>query len=292
MKYWTLFAAKRLDAAYKEVESHTILDEIFAYTKIQELIDAIIGDYPLSAKYRKDKAPSLQIRDIRTLYHASPERSGVSITTIDRSVNSVIELHGDKIGSCRDVFEFIRSAAFTKVYENLLAQIYKQVPAIADLDFNTVSSKYSKAVILKYITNKKTFQPNYNVLDDPMEKNVMREILIEMEHLLFSDSKVKILAIDATGNPELDKSKLEGINVIIKKYIWEILLHFNLPFEKDSLEPSRKEIVRVAGETFEEITGIRLSDLNLQIWVDEFINRLRALPEFKETLLAQKCMGI
>ena len=36
MKYWTLFAAKRLDAAYKEVESHTILDEIFAYTKIQE----------------------------------------------------------------------------------------------------------------------------------------------------------------------------------------------------------------------------------------------------------------
>ena len=291
MKYWTQFAAKRLDPAYKEVESHTILNEIFAYAKAQELIDAIIADYPLSAKYKKDKAPSLQIRDIRTLYHASPERSGVSITTIDRSVNSVIELHGDKIGSCRDVFEFIRSAAFTKVYENLLAQIYKKVPAIADLDFNTVSSKYSKAVILKYITNKKTFQPNYNVLDDPMEKNVMREILIEMEHILFSDSKVKILAIDATGNPELDKSKLEGINVIIKKYIREILLHFNLPFEKESLEPSRKEIVRVAGETFEEIIGIKLSDLNLQIWVDEFINRLRALPEFKGTLLAQKCLG-
>lgn len=184
----------------------------------------------------------MQIRDIRTLYHASPERSGVSITTIDRSVNSVIELHGDKIGSCRDVFEFIRSAAFTKVYENLLAQIYKQVPAIADLDFNTVSSKYSKAVILKYITNKKTFQPNYNVLDDPMEKNVMREILIEMEHLLFSDSKVKILAIDATGNPELDKSKLEGINVIIKKYIREILLHFNLPFEKTASNPAARRL--------------------------------------------------
>lgn len=291
MKYWDRFAAKRLDPAYKEVESHAILNEIFAYAKPKQFIDTIIADYPLSAKYKKDKAPSLQIRDIRTLYHASPERSGVSITTIDRSVNSVIELHGDKIGSCRDVFEFIRSAAFTKVYENLLAQIYKNVPAIADLDFNTVSSKYSKAVILKYITNKKTFQPNYNVLDDPMEKNVMREILIEMEHILFSDSKVKILAIDATGNPELDKSKLEGINVIIKKYIREILLHFNLPFEKESLEPSRKEIVRVAGETFEEIIGIKLSDLNLQIWVDEFINRLRDLPEFKETLLAQKCMG-
>lgn len=170
----------------------------------------------MSGKSEKDKAPSLQIRDIRTLYHASPEKSGVTITTIDRSVNSVIELHGDKIGSCRDVLEFIRSAAFSKVYENLLAQIYKKVPDIADLDFNTVSSKYSKAVILKYITNKRTFQPNHNVLDDPMEKNIMREILIEMEHILFSDSKVKILAIDATGNPELDKSKLEGINVILK----------------------------------------------------------------------------
>lgn len=291
LKYWTLFAGKRQDAAFAEVESHTLLDGIFAYHKDRELIGELIADYPLSAKFRKDKAPSLQLRDIRMLYHASPERSGVSITTIDRSVNSVIELHGDKIGSCRDVFEFIRSAAFTKVYENLLAQVYKQVPVIADLDFNTVSSKYSKAVILKYITNKKTFQPNHNVLDDPMEKNVMREILIEMEHILFSDSKVKILAIDATGNPELDKSKLEGINVIIKKYIREILLHFNLPFEKESLEPSRKEIVRVAGETFEEVIGIKLKDLNLQIWVDEFVNKLRALPEFKNTLLSQKCMG-
>ena len=103
-----------------------------------------------------------------------------------------------------------------------------------------------------------------------------------------SDSKVKILAIDV--EIRVDKSKLEGINVIIKKYIREILLHFNLPFEKDSLEPSRKEIVRVAGETFKEITGIRLSDLNLQIWVDRFINRLLLCPDLR-TLLAQECMG-
>ena len=94
----------------------------------------------------------------------------------------------------------------------------------------------------------------------------MREILIEMEHILFSDSKVKILAVDATGRPELDKSKLEGINVILKKYIREILLHFNLPFEKESLEPSRSEIIKVAGETFEEVIGIKLKDLNLNIY--------------------------
>lgn len=291
MRYWSLFADKRSNPEYDEMESQAILDQIFAYKKDKELIDAVLNDYQFSAKYPKDKAPSLQIRDIRTLYHASPERSGVSITTIDRSANSVIELHGDKIGSCRDVFDFIRSAAFTKVYETLLAQVYKKVPDISDLDFNTVSSKYGKAIILKYITNKKTFQPNNHVLDDPMERNIMREILIEMEHILFSDSKVKILAIDATGNPELDKAKLEGINVIIKKFIREILLHFNLPFEKESLEPSRSEIIRHTGEIFEEVVGIKLADLNLQIWVDEFINRLREFDEFKETRLSHKSIG-
>ncbi len=88
---------------------------------------------------------------------------------------------------------------------------------MADLDFNTVSSKYSKAIILKYITNKRTFQPNHHVLDNPEERSVMMEILIEMENLLFSDSKMKILAINATGSPELDKAKMEGLNSIFKK---------------------------------------------------------------------------
>lgn len=264
---------------------------MFYSPKDQDFIDSLIRDYKLSARYKKDKAPSLQIRDVRSLYHTSPERSGVTITTIGRSTNSVIELHGDIVGSCKDVFEFVRSSAFTKIYENLLAQVYKKVPALSDMDFNTVSSRYSKAVILKYITNKKTFQPNHHVLDNPEEKNVMREILIEMENLLFSDSKMKILAINATGDPALDKAKLEGLNAIIKKYIREILLHFNLPFEKESLEPSRKEIIRTAGECFEEITGIKLSELNLNIWVDEFMRNLRDLPEFKGLLISQKSIG-
>lgn len=84
---------------------------------------------------------------------------------------------------------------------------------------------------------------------------------------------------------------MEGINSILKKYIREILLHFNLPFEKESLEPSRSEIIKVAGETFEEITGIQLKDLNLNIWIDEFVGRLRELSEFKEITLSQKSIG-
>ena len=291
IKYWLQFADLRADASNKDVSTDALLSRMFADEKDQDFIESVIADYAHSAQYKKDKAPSLQIRDVRSLYHTSPEKSGVTITTIGRSANSVIEMHGDIVGSCRDVFEFIKSPAFTKIYENLLAQIYKRIPALADLDFNTVSSRYSKAVILKYITNKKTFQPNHHVLDNPEEMNIMREVLIEMENLLFSDSKMKILAINATGNPELDKAKLEGINSILKKYIREILLHFNLPFEKESLEPSRREIIRVAGECFETVTGIKLEELNLNIWIDEFVRNLRDLPEFKEVPLSQKSIG-
>ncbi|MDR0509567.1 MAG: aminotransferase class I/II-fold pyridoxal phosphate-dependent enzyme [Rikenellaceae bacterium] len=291
IKYWLAFAGQRSDPANKEAGSAEILERMFARERYTEFAAAVIADYAASAGYKKDKAPSLQIRDVRSLYHSSPDRSGVTITTIGRSANSVIELHGDVVGSCSDVFEFIRSTAFTKVYENLLAQAYKRVPAIADLDFNTVSSRYSKAVLLKYITNKRTFQPNHHVLDNPEEMNIMREVLIEMESLLFSDSKMKILAIDATGNAALDKSKLEGVNTIIKKYIREILLHFNLPFEKESLEPSRREIITAAGGYFEEITGIKLSELNLNIWIDEFMAGLRALPAFCCIPISQKSIG-
>ncbi|MCD8185222.1 MAG: hypothetical protein LUD68_01810 [Rikenellaceae bacterium] len=225
------------------------------------------------------------------MYHTSPEISGVTITTIGRSANSVIELHGDIIGACRDVYQFIASPAFTKVYENLLAQIYKRIPALADLDFNTVSSRYGKSVIQKYIENKKTYQPNNYVLDNPEEAHIMMEILIEMENLLFSDSKMKIMAINATGDPALDKAKLEGLNSILKKYIREILIHFNLPFEKESLEPSRREIIRTAGQSFEAVTGIKLTELNLNIWVDEFIRGLRNLPEFENVSLAEKSLS-
>ena len=289
IKYWMLFAEARRQPENAEVNATDILTKIFNSGK--RFVDQVVEDYSHSAKFKKDKAPSLQIRDVRSLYHTSPEKSGVTITTIGRSANSVIELHGDIIGSCKDVHEFISSPAFTKVYENLLVQIYKRIPALADLDFNTASSRYGKSVILKYIENKKTYQPNNYVLDNPEEAYIMMEILIEMENLLFSDSKMKIMAINATGDPALDKAKLEGLNSILKKYIREILIHFNLPFEKESLEPSRREIIRTAGQSFEAVTGIKLTELNLNIWVDEFVRGLRELPEFKDVPLAEKSLS-
>ena len=70
IKYWTEFAIKRADPANKGRDSLSIMNEMFNYPKDQDFIDSIIADYPLSSKYKKDKAPSLQIRDVRSLYHA------------------------------------------------------------------------------------------------------------------------------------------------------------------------------------------------------------------------------
>ena len=102
--------------------------------------------------------------------------------------------------NAEDLDSFIKSKAFTKIYENLLPQIYKSIPQIKYLDFNTVINKFGKPTIQKYISNKMNYKPNEYVLEDPDEKIVMREILIEMEKILFSDSKVKIMALDASEN--------------------------------------------------------------------------------------------
>ena len=80
IKYWIRFADARNDVANKEVETADLLQGVFGYAKDQDFIDSVIADYKLSGKYKKDKAPSLQIRDVRSLYHTSPERSGVTIT--------------------------------------------------------------------------------------------------------------------------------------------------------------------------------------------------------------------
>ena len=131
-------------------------------------------------------------------------------------------------------------------------------------------AQYGKATILKYISNKIDFQPNSYVLDEPDEKTIMKEILIEMEQILFSDAKTKILALNASTDPAGDKAKLEGINRILKKYIEELLLHFNLPFGQMGMEPTIEEIVYATVEQFEEIVGKPDRELNLQTYLERF----------------------
>lgn len=273
IKYWKLFYKAKTDPANKDIRTDDILEEIFRNDCDKDFIDSVLEDFSVVKKLKKIKQNNLTISNIMTLYHAFPKDSGITINTIRNSNNSVFEFY-ENIGSCTDLRSFIVSKAFTKIYENLLPQIYKKIPAIKHLDFNSVISRFGKAAILKYISNKLDFQPNSFILDNPDEKNIMKEILIEMENILFSDSKVKILALNASKDSSGDKAKLEGVNIILKKYIQELMLHFNLPFEQEAIEPSYKELIEAAAEQFEEVTGKSVNEFNLSDAVDEFTNSI------------------
>jgi hypothetical protein len=288
LNYWKQLQAAREAEPQKEVSA--LMDKILNPGKDTAFLEAVFSDYQMIRGLTKKVNQSLRINENRSLYHASPQVSGVSITTIGSSKNSVIEFQGD-VGDCRDVEAFVRSRAFTKIYENLLPQIYKKIPQLKRLNFNIVASRFSKATILKYINNKKTFHPNHYVLDDPEEKNTMREILIEMERLLFSDTKMKILTLQASGDYYMDVARLEGVNVVLKKHIQEILLHFNLPFEQPTIEPSRLEIIRIACDLFEEVTGLAVKDLDLERYVSHFVETLRQNENFSEIGISARSLG-
>ncbi|MCU4176172.1 aminotransferase class I/II-fold pyridoxal phosphate-dependent enzyme [Carboxylicivirga sp. N1Y90] len=287
---WLAFKEVRKTTS-KEIESETVLHQMFATKADKQYLSSLFEDYKDIRDVNKKVNVSLKINENRSLYHASPQVSGVTVTTIGDSENSVIEFSGD-VGDCRNVEEFIRSSAFTKIYENLLPQIHKRIPQIKHLNFNIVASRYSKATILKYIHNKKSFHPNHFVLDDPEEKNTMREILIEMERLLFSDAKMKILTLKASGDYHMDVARLEGVNVVLKKHIQEILLHFNLPFEQPSIEPSRKEIVETTCAMFTEVTGLNVNELDLEKFLLEFFEGLRQDEEYVNIEILPRSIGI
>jgi hypothetical protein len=289
LSYWMKYRAA-FEKAGKNAKAEDVIKKVFPNLKENQWVEVVLEDFSEIRDQKKKGNQSLKINDNRSLYHASPAVSGVSITTIGDSSNSVIEFQGE-VGNCRDVEEFIRSRAFTKIYENLLPQIYKKIPQIKNLNFNIVASRYSKATILKYIHNKKTFHPNNYVLDDPEERNIMREILIEMERILFSDSKMKILSLDATGDPVRDVARLEGVNVILKKHIQEILLHFNLPFEQPTIEPSRKEIIEEACSHYEDITGLKIDSIDLEKYLNQFLEGLRTNPKFDSIPLSYRGFG-
>ena len=275
LKYWKLFYEAKTNPETKEKRTEDILDDIFRTSSDMEFVDSVLADFDVVKNLKITSKNSLTISNIQTLYHAFPKESGVTINTIRGSKNSVFEFY-ENVGSCTDLKSFIASKAFTKIYENLLPQIYKNIPSIKNLDFNAIASKYGKAAILKYIGNKIDFQPNSYVLDDPDEKNIMKEILLELEKILFSDSKVKILALNASKDPAGDKAKLEGVNRILRKYVEELLLHFNLPFGQIGFEPTVREIVRTTVEKFEEVVGKPVSEFNLAAYVDEYSAQITA----------------
>lgn len=290
-KYWTLYYEKRKSEEYKGKTTEDILREIFAAETDRDFTNQVLDDFHLIRDIRKLKPSSLKISKLDTLYLVWPEKSGLSINSIAESGNSVFEFY-ENVGKCSDIREFINSKAFTKVYENLLPQIYKRIPHISHLSFDTILARYGKAAILKYIENKLSFQPNSYSLDEADELNTMKEILIELEDILFSDAKFKIMAVDSGDNVAADQQKLEGINSILKKHIHELMVHFNLPFENPGKEPDLQELVVATMEQFEDLTGIPVESFGLASYLEYRVRKLRFNESFSSGILAEKVSGI
>lgn len=287
LKYWVKFFEAKNQPENHDKGTDDILDEIFASASDRAFVKQILEDFYLVKELKMPQNPSLKINTNWTMYHPAPSTSGVGIHAIEGSKNAVIEFTGE-VGKCSTMTEFIRSLAFTAIYENLLPQVYKKIPTIKHLDIATVFDKFGKPKLLKYITNKLEYQPTNYVLDAPGEEVVMAEILLEMEKLLFSPAKSKILAIDASADPQIDVAQLEGTNMMLRKYIKELMLHFNLPFEQENIEPSLRQLCYKTAEKFTMLLGKPLEEINLELPVVQLMRDFeRKLKETGHERLVQ-----
>lgn len=290
LKYWLKFYNAKTDEKNNDLSTDDILETIFRAKTDREFIRQVLDDFHQVRNLNKVTSNSLRINNVWTLYHAAPGMSGVSINAIDDSKNSVIEFSED-IGKCTDLNDFIRSTAFTSVYENLLPQIYKNIPMIKHLDFGTVLARYGKATLMKFIANKLDYQPTDYVLDAPEDAVIIAEILLEMEHILFSPTKTKILAIKSTGKHADDIARLEGVNRILRKHIQELMLHFNLPFENYKVEPSLVKLVEKGIEKFEFVIGKKASAINTAYFIKRLCTEIYSEFETTNSRLGQKLYG-
>ncbi|MEN8185778.1 MAG: aminotransferase class I/II-fold pyridoxal phosphate-dependent enzyme [Bacteroidota bacterium] len=290
LKYWVEFYNAKNACKKGELSTDEILDGIFSAKTDREFIRQVLEDFDIIKTLNKPVSNSLRINNLWVLYHASPKMSGVSINSIGDSKNSVIEFSED-VGKCNSLPEFIQSIAFTSVYENLLPQVYKNIPMIKHLDFGTVLARYGKATLLKYISNKLDYQPTEYVIDAPEDNIIMSEILLEMENILFSPSKTKVLAINSSKKHADDIARLEGINIILRKNIQELMLHFNLPFENYQVEPALVELVEKGIEKFELIIGKNASHINPANFIKGLTAGIYDALVAQNNVLGQKVYG-
>ena len=290
LKYWKEFYEAKNDPEKKEYSTDELLDEIFALPSERAFIDQVLEDFYLIRELKKKPLQTLLISNRWTLYHAAPVVSGVSTHSIDNSDNAVIEFT-EELGRCATLPEFIQSTAFTSIYENLLPQVYQKIPAIKHWPFSKVLAFFGKSTLLKYIANKLNYEPNYYVLDAPDEALIMAEILLEMEHLLFSPSKTKIIALRSHGDHYADIARMEGQNRLLRKFIQELMLHFNLPFENDPSAPSMLELFQTILEKLEEISGIGPDQLDPDIALKNLGDEIYRAFEDKGLVLGKKLFG-
>ncbi len=290
LKYWQRFYEAKNNPENKGRSTDQLLDVLFALPSEHAFINQVLDDFYLTRHLKKKPLKTLLIDNRWTLYHAAPAVSGVSIHSIDDSDNAVIEFT-DELGRCSSLPEFIQSQAFTSVYESLLPQVYNAIPAIKHWPFSQVLAHFGKSTLLKYISNKLNYEPNYYVLDAPDEDLIMAEILLEMEKLLFSPAKTKIIALRSSGNHHADVERMEGLNRLLRKFLQELMLHFNLPFENDPPAPSLLELLESVLKNFVGIIGMDLSRIDLDQALKAFGDEIYGILETEKLSLGKKLSG-
>jgi hypothetical protein len=125
IKYWNKFKSIKLKPENSEKPSEDILNKIFSTLSDKEYIEDVLNDFDIIKNIKKKRKDSLAISNIMTLYQSFPKDCGITINTVSKSKNSVIEFY-ENIGECRDLNEFVKSKAFTKIYENLLLRFINQ----------------------------------------------------------------------------------------------------------------------------------------------------------------------
>ena len=290
LKYWQRFYEAKTNPENKNYSTDELLNEIFSLSSERAFIDSVLEDFYLIRNLKKKPLLTLLIDNRRTLYHASPAISGVSIHAIDDSQNAVIEFT-EELGRCSSLSEFVQSKAFTSIYEMLLPQVYQKIPAIKHWPFSRVVAYFGKSTLLKYISNKLDYEPNNYVLDAPDEDLIIAEILLEMERMLFSSGKTKIMALQSSGNHHSDVARIEGLNRLLRKYIEELMMHFNLPFENDPSAPSMMELLENILEKFIGITGLNTNNIDLDQSLKTFGDEIYSDFEEAGLSLGKKLFG-
>lgn len=290
IRHWMAFLNRCQADAPAGRHPESILEEIFAAPGDRAFVQQVLEDFFLIRDLTKKTPPDLRINPDHTLDPAFPAACGVTIRALPGSSHAVLEL-GEEAGACLDLPAFLRSRAFTRIYEYLLPVVRPRLPLLRNLDLPEVLARFGKPVLMKYVENKLAHQPNRFVLDGPDELNIIREILLEMEQLLFSDANFKLLALEATGHPGRDRQRLEGINHILKKHLAELFMHFNLPFGQPGREPAISSLVQRTALRFAELTGKVLPDSGMSTFILNYARELAVAAPLAGLELTGLCRG-
>ncbi|MBK8481035.1 MAG: aminotransferase class I/II-fold pyridoxal phosphate-dependent enzyme [Proteobacteria bacterium] len=132
-------------------------------------------------------------------------------------------------GGCEAVPEVLSSHAFRVVYRRLLKQVYRSLPALADLSFEQVENQYGPLAC----------QSAY--FDRQLIDAVFRSVLAAMYRAWHGSSTIKVLVARLAARRHAEKvAALHGINEKLNQLLNELMFAFEQP----------DEVVRATG-TFE-----------------------------------------